>query len=157
MAGLRDNPELIAGPWPHGVIDDFLPPDLYAVVVQNLPVVDTETRTMQSKLGAWGFPAAAELEAFLAAIAPVLGTPKIELTYRTRGLRPHEDRKDKVWSGVIYLCGSDTGTVLHGRDGSEKLVEFRPNRLLYWPRGEWTRHSAPAGAGRWAVQWWIMQ
>lgn len=153
---------IIAEPWPHAILDDFLPADVFAELVEDLKVggprnykatqVPDSTRSLL------------ESEPVLNAIRERHGFeggfPKIiEAAYTITGLAPHLDRNDKVWSGQVYLTGDPKGTELYNAAGKlAAQVEWKPNRLVCWtrpPRNE--MHAAPRSKGRWVLLYWIMR
>lgn len=145
----------IGYPWPHGILDDFLPAGVFSELLTSLPDWNGEQRTRK-------FPAS--VAEIFTALEPTIrqrwgftgGEVSLELTHRVHGAKPHCDRADKNWSGIVYVAGHPTGTELF--DASDKItqVEFKPNRLLCWGHcGQ--KHAVPKSPGRFAIQWWFIR
>ena len=155
LAGLHE----IAEPWPHGVEDDFLPPDLFAELLASLPdVAKAQNSTQDLPASVLAVLKDPRVEA---AIRSRFGftahKAQIELTCRRKRIAGHSDRQDKAWSGIVYLAGDPVGTELYDtKRVLAKVVEFKPNRLLCWgKRGE--QHAVPESQGRFAIQWWFLK
>jgi hypothetical protein len=144
-------------PWPHGVLDDFLPPAVFAELLASLPRSRT-TKLPQSALALLTSPVilAACRERFGFAGGQVLRQIR---WFGPAGLKAHEDRPDKLWNGQVYLAGDPKGTELYdGRDQLARVVEWRPNRFTCWaPPGRGLKHAAPSSSGRHVLLWWILQ
>lgn len=150
-------PELV-DPWPHGIIDQFLPLEPFAELVGSLPSWTTGQKTKNLPTSVLELlNDSAVNDAIRQRFGFTGGKPVIELTYRTLGVGGHSDRVDKLWSGIIYVAGDPVGTELYGKDYRlAKTVEFKPNRMLCWGRrGE--QHAVPKSNGRFAIQWWILK
>lgn len=162
-AKIADATEVI-DPWPHVIIDDFLPGDLFAELVAWLPEIGDgppdcrKFKDIPARLR--GALTDADLET---TIRQRFGfekcEPSIEMVYRRSGLKPHADRQDKPWSGLIYVAGDSVGTDLYDATGRlAKSVEWKPNRLVCWarrPRKE--EHAVPVSKGRYVLVWWFLK
>ncbi len=149
--------EDIMDPWPHSIIENFLPDDLYQELLATLPAWTAQGKTQNLRDGIASLLRDERVEdAIRDRWNFTEHDAQIELTFRTTGLLAHKDRADKAWSGIVYLRGDpNTGTDLHGRAGVTR-VEFAPNRLLCWGH-QGQQHSVPPGNGRWAIQWWFLK
>lgn len=155
---IREMPT-IEYPWPHSVLDDFLPSDVFAELLGALPDRQPLKEVPQSVKAACLDP---EL---LAEIAERHGFPYsekvfLEVTHTDqRGQNPHTDRADKEWSGQVYLKGDPKGTELFNAAGEMvHTIEWKPNRLACWtmpPKKE--KHAGPKSAGRHVLLFWIMR
>lgn len=148
-------------PWPHGILDDFLPADVFAELLAALPSFgEADVQKFN------GIPASTlailnsedVLDALREQFDFVGGFNKIEVAYRRSKLLPHTDRQDKPWSGLIYLAGDPKGTELYKLDGTfSRAVEWKPNRLVCWanklPKAQ---HGVPASNGRTVLVWWLL-
>lgn len=157
LLAVVDEPE----PWPHGIIDDFLPADVFTALVQSLPAIEGRAVVKTQAIA----PAAREVftsGVVCDAIRQRFGFsgkyPNVDAVYRTGGVQAHPDRDDKPWSGVLYIAGDPKGTELYDASGKLcKVVEFVPNRLLCWKsRPVKEQHAIPKSAGRWVIQWWFL-
>jgi len=152
----------ILEPWPHGILDDFLPAEVFGELLEALP-------------GITGGPNVQKVYELPASVTAILndetvlnairqrhwfqgGHTNIEAVYRRSRLEAHSDRKDKLWSGLIYLAGDPKGTEFYGADGKlAKTVEWKPNRLVCWSlRRSHEQHAVPVSDGRWVLAWWIL-
>ena len=152
-------------PWPHGTLDDFLPADVFAELVAELPAFQWQEQNGRTRKAKRFHRATMDLlgsETVLNAIRQRFGftggKPTIDLVYREQPLPPHCDRKDKVWNGQIYVAGDPKGTELYDAAGNlAHVIEWRPNRLSCWmqpPNRE--QHAAQASSGRYVLLWWIL-
>lgn len=149
-------------PWPHGIIDDFLPADVFVELVAALPDTTGQRGTVKTQKLPARTLELLQSETVANAIRQRFGFegswPHVDAVYRTKGVQTHPDRKDKPWSGVLYLAGDPKGTELYDAAGAlRKTIEFIPNRLLCWasrPVNE--QHAIPDSKGRWVIQWWFL-
>lgn len=163
MAGCRAV-ELIAScqeivePWPHAILDNFLPADVFAELVASLPNWTTANKTQRLPQSVLAVLAAPDMEDAIRTRFDFRDhRARIELTYRVRQIEPHSDRKDKAWSGILYIAGDPVGTELYdSRRQLAKTVEFVPNRLLCWGH-QGDQHAVPKSQGRFAIQWWFLR
>jgi hypothetical protein len=160
--------ETVADPWPHAVVDDFLPADVFAELVDALPTLGwdraglTGRKRVARQLPA-GVTGLLNDESVLAAVRERFSVPAgrvmLEVAWLGKtGLPPHVDRSDKVWNGQVYLAGDPKGTELCDAVGRlAKVVEWAPNRLTCWtPPGGGQMHAAPASDGRYVLLWWLL-
>ncbi len=148
----------ISQPWPHCILDDFLPAPVFAELVSSLPDWKGPRRTRVMPQSTLDLLASSELGAAIRRRFGFMGgTASIELVMRTTRIEKHSDRQDKLWSGILYIAGAEAGTELYDAAGNlATTVAFVPNRLLCWGhRGE--MHAVPASKGRFAVQFWILR
>lgn len=155
-------------PWPHGIIDDALPVDVYADLVNRLPSLDWngDENARRAKnvpqavreILAEGSVVAAVRERF--SLWPV----RVVVEAAWFGAKPgppHEDRPDKVFGGQIYLTGDPKGTELYdfyGGDEPARVIEWQNNRLSCWPRPPaGLRHAVPTSRGRTVLLWWLLR
>ncbi len=155
----------IPDPWPHGILDDFLPQPIFDELIESLPLLPWSTKSQKARK-CKTLPASVTsllsdevvLDAIRAANGFTRGKPSIEVVYRTVPLAPHVDRKDKRWNGQIYLAGDPKGTEFYDAAGNLACVgEWKPNRLTCWtipPNKE--KHAAPKSQGRYVLLWWIL-
>jgi hypothetical protein len=148
--------EEIAEPWPHAILDDFLPAEVFAELLANLPAAKDGARTRD--LPASVLTALAACEDAIRYRWNFAGCKaSLELIYRTRAIAPHNDREDKFWSGILYVAGDPVGTELYDAEKRlAKVVEFAPNRLLCWGHRR-ELHAVPASRGRFGIQFWMMR
>ncbi len=148
----------ISQPWPHCILDDFLPAPVFAELVSSLPDWKSQNRTRTLPQSTLALLTSQELAAAIQQrFGFTGGTASIELVLRTVRVNKHSDRQDKLWSGILYIAGAEAGTELYDAAGElATTVAFVPNRLLCWGhRGE--MHAVPASKGRFAVQFWILR
>lgn len=163
MAQRLQATEDISQPWPHAILDDFLPQSVFAELLSTLPALPPSApvwklRTLPESLT--GLLLSREVTAVLNERHGCQGCrPMIEVAYRRSGLKPHCDRRDKPWSGLIYLAGDPVGTDLYNAAGQvAKSVEWRPNRLVCWSlRGQREQHGVPESRGRYVLVWWLLR
>lgn len=151
-------------PWPHGILDDFLPAEAFAELIDALPVLCKGTGRVRKSTD---LPASVrellagdEMEAAIRGRYGFSGAkPSLEVVYRESGLKPHSDRRDKPWSGLIYLAGDPQGTELYDTDGHlVKTIEWKPNRLVCWSlRPPREQHAVPESRGRYVLVWWLLK
>ncbi len=152
-----------AEPWPHSILDDCLPAevfqDLLGVIGGKWDQTNAQVRKTQElpkSVMDWLAEAADDIEKRWG----VRGKRSlIELAYRAVPLNAHVDRCDKLWSGLIYVAGDPKGTELYGLDGKlARIVEWKPNRLVAWTRPPHNQqHAVPRSAGRYVLAWWLLQ
>jgi hypothetical protein len=148
-------------PWPHAVLDDFLPPDAFA---ELLAVLKHGARVREPQLPQSVQSVCRDPEV-LAAIADRFSYPfsdkmHLEVAWTGKcGLRPHNDRADKEWSGQIYLAGEAKGTELYDEHGKMvHEIEWKPNRLSCWTMpAKKQQHGGPKSEGRHLLLYWIMR
>ena len=160
--------EFDADPWPHGCLDGFFPPDVFAEFVTALPTLEYGRHGVTRKKSSALPPAVSGLcrdPGVLSAIRERWKLPdrsttwQLEVAYTGRdGLAAHCDRPDKLWSGLVYLDGDPKGTELFDAAGRlAKVVEWRPNRLVGWTRpAQSEKHAVPKSAGRYVLLYWLM-
>lgn len=146
-------------PWPHAVLDDFFPADVFQELLAALPEKKRSRDIPESVRQICLDPA------MLTAIAERHGFPysekvSLEIAYTGPcGLNPHTDRADKEWSGQVYLKGDPKGTELFNAAGEMvHTIEWKPNRLSCWtmpPKKE--KHAGPKSEGRYLLLYWIMK
>lgn len=155
---------LESDPWPHGILDDFLPSDLLAELLAKVPDYHGGNADMKkSKDIPASVLALMNDEAVLNAIRTRFefagGFNLIDVVYRRSKLQAHTDRQDKPWSGLIYLAGDPKGTELYGLDGKfVRSVEWKPNRLVCWANKlAKAQHAVPESNGRIVLVWWMLK
>lgn len=152
-------------PWPHSVMDDFFPADVFAELVAGIPDYPWSfpgNRTRKTKSLPSSVTDLLHSEIVLDAIRQRHGfqggSPTVDLVYREAALPAHVDRKDKRWNGQVYVAGDPRGTELYDAAGKlAQVIEWKPNRLSCWtcpPKRE--KHAAPVSAGRYVLLWWIL-
>lgn len=157
----------ISDPWPHATLDDFLPADALAELLAAIPTMSW-TRPPGFHRKAKVLPQgvtdlltdAAVLDAIRERFGFDGGRAMIELAWSgPQGLKPHCDRKDKLWSGQIYIAGDPKGTEMFDAAGKPAgVIEWRPNRLSCWTRPPQNEmHAAPKSEGRYVLLYWIMR
>jgi hypothetical protein len=161
--------ELDPFPWPHAVLDDFLPQCVFQELLDALPTLKWDRRDANGgKSKATKLPKDLKDllhdETVLDAIRERFGFQKgkvmLEVAHFAQaGIAPHVDRKDKLWNGQVYLCGESKGTELYDAKGNlAKVVEWVPNRFTCWPPPKNDlKHAAPRSSGRFLLLWWILQ
>ncbi len=162
LASKIENMVECAEPWPHAIIDEFLPPDVFADLIAWLPKVTGDPSWVKWKNMPSSVTGALKGPDVEAAIRQRFGfdgcEPSIEVAYRRAGLKPHADRQDKPWSGLIYLAGDPKGTELYDASGSlTKTVDFIPNRLVCWANRRFEQHAVPVSEGRYVLVWWFLR
>lgn len=164
-ARIRDI-QRIAEPWPHAVLDDFFPPDVFADLIAGLPELEWGRSGGKTRKAKKLPPAVSEIlesEKVLDAIRQEFGftggVPTTSIVYREERLFAHCDRKDKFWSGQVYLTGDPKGTELYDADGKRAgVIPWRDNRLCCWTRPPQSeKHAAPESSGRYVLLWWILE
>lgn len=152
----------ITQPWPHAIIDDFLPTELFAELLAWLPKVDAANVQKFKSLPRSTLDLLTS-EVVTEAIRRRFnfdgGEASIDVAFRRTGLKAHPDRSDKPWSGLIYLAGDPKGTELYDAAGKfAKTVEWKPNRLVCWAkRPKQEQHAVPPSDGRFVLVWWFLR
>lgn len=149
----------IPEPWPHAVLDDFLPEQAFADLLGVIEVGKRLRELPQSVNEVCRDPevlsAIADRFAF-----PVSSKMQLEVAWTgSCGLKAHVDRADKEWSGQVYLAGDPKGTELFDASGQMvHVIEWKPNRLACWTRPpNKEKHAGPKSTGRHVLLYWIMR
>lgn len=150
-------------PWPHGIIDDFLPQWALNNVLATVAAMNTAADFVKAKpsLAVLDLLQSSEVVNAIRSRFSFEGArgSAIDIVYSRRGVQAHSDRADKPWSGIVYLTGDPKGTELYGTDGLlAKVVEWKPNRLVCWGhRPHREQHAVPVSAGRVVLRWWLLK
>jgi hypothetical protein len=148
-------------PWKHYIIDDFLPEqefdELKNIVSYRPTASDTDRYNVFWDTNADNLPEC--LKTCLKQIKELLietGICESEKDYEDVGFHleynsvgkdynfgVHTDQPRKFASGVLYVNPEECdGTAIHNRDKSFNYqVEWKPNRMLFFKREDWTWHD----------------
>lgn len=146
-------------PWKHFIVDDFLPQSVFDSVQSEMYRLAADVNFRESGRKQIFFDEDSSMTHTLFQYIEKL-INEIGLNYNVKDYRQqcelsvckpgfnydeiHTDTLDKVFTTVLYLSNTGSGTDLyftHSESSYVKTVEWKPNRAMCFSRGEHTWHN----------------